>query len=937
MLARPFAVARTAAAASLAAAAAPYSSTTCSRRLEITNIISNSAWGSARSASTVSQRLSNSRRCRSTDSAQQQRRSLTTVVREDASDRETITRLLYSLASRKEVERYLRIFSAANKFAVLKVGGAILTHQLDELALSLSFLHRVGLYPVVVHGAGPQLNEILEREGVNPDYIDGIRITDAKTLQVARKVFLEENMRLVEKLESLGSRARPIPLGTFTADYLDKEKYGLVGKIYSVDKEPIESAIRAGCLPILTSLAETPDGQILNVNADVAASELSKVLEPLKIVYLNEKGGLFHGKTKELLETINLDEEYDDLMKQEWVKYGTKLKLREMKELLDHLPRSSSVAIISVDQLQKELFTDSGAGTLIRRGYKLYKHSDIEAAGAERLRSILKENDEEVRSGRKTVAQFFSELSKTPYTIYGDEPGDVVAFVAHPSGQQVPILTKLVSTKNGVLNSVTDNVWSLIKRDHKRLIWTGRADDENRAWHYERADGSFTRNGRSLFYYGIQDVAEVERVLREVETSGRIERAYLPLHATRPASSATGTRGLHTSARALSRSCSTPFRAASGRRGYATAVEKSGPLPGETTEKKRVALIGARGYTGQALVSLLDKHPYLSLSHVSSRELAGRKLEGYNKEEVRYSNIGVEDLRKLEAGKGDSAPPDAYIMALPNGVCKPFVDAVLQGSKERAGKNRAKVVDLSADYRFEKDWTYGLPELYSRQAIRDATLISNPGCYATNTQALIAPLLPYLDLSCPPTVFGVSGYSGAGTKAAPSGGSSGGGASKTVPKIAPEDLAGGVRPYSLTDHIHEREASRHLSKLLGAGHAEDALQVAFIPAVAPWFQGILSTVSAPLSKKLTAKDVRALFEEYYAKDDLVQVGLQVPEVKDISLTHGIKIGGFQVHSSGKRVVAVAALDNLLKGAATQCLQNLNIALGYEELAGIPLD
>ena len=569
-----------------------------------------------------------------------------------------------------------------------------------------------GLYPIILHGAGPQLNEILEREGVVPDYIDGIRITDAKTLEVARKVFLEENMRLVEKLESMGSRARPIPLGTFTASYLDKEKYGLVGKIESVDKEPIESAIRAGCLPILTSLAETPDGQILNVNADVAASELSKVLEPLKIVYLNEKGGLFHGKTNELLETINLDEEYDDLLKQEWVKYGTKLKLREMKELLDHLPRTSSVAIISVDQLQKELFTDSGAGTLIRRGFKLYKHQSIEAAGAERLRALLKENDEEIRSGRKSVAQFFSELSKTPFTIYGDEPGDVVAFVSHPEGgsdgASVPILTKLVSTKNGALNSVTDNVWALIKKDHKRLIWTRRADDEDRAWHYERADGSFSRNGRSLFYYGIQDVGEVERLLREVEASGRIERAYLPLNVSRSSSASGGAasaRGLHTSARARLSQFQAPQQQ---RRGYATPA-KNAPLPAETDAKKRVALIGARGYTGQSLISLLNDHPHLTLSHVSSRELAGTKLQGYTKKEVIYSNIGPEELKKLESGKGDVPPPDAYVMALPNGVCKPFVDAIIEGSQSRAGETKGKIIDLSADYRFEKQWTYGLP------------------------------------------------------------------------------------------------------------------------------------------------------------------------------------------------------------------------------------
>ena len=138
--------------------------------------------------------------------------------------------------------------------------------------------------------------------------VSGIRITDAKTLEVARKVFLEENLRLVEALEKLGTRARPIVTGVFTAEYLDRDRYGFVGKVTRVNKEPIEASIRAGALPILTSLAETPTGQILNVNADVAAGELAKVLEPLKIVYLNEKGGLFHGVTGELLDVINLDE-----------------------------------------------------------------------------------------------------------------------------------------------------------------------------------------------------------------------------------------------------------------------------------------------------------------------------------------------------------------------------------------------------------------------------------------------------------------------------------------------------------------------------------------------------------------------------------------------------------------------------------------------------
>lgn len=100
---------------------------------------------------------------------------------------------------------------------------------------------------------------------------------------------MQENLKLTAALERLGTRARPIPTGVFTADYLDKAKYGLVGKITRVDKAPIEAAIKAGCLPILTSLAENAEGQILNVNADIAAGELAKVLEVSCVVKISYK------------------------------------------------------------------------------------------------------------------------------------------------------------------------------------------------------------------------------------------------------------------------------------------------------------------------------------------------------------------------------------------------------------------------------------------------------------------------------------------------------------------------------------------------------------------------------------------------------------------------------------------------------------------------
>lgn len=226
-----------------------------------------------------------------------------------SSEKETIIKLLYNIGSRNEVEQYLSQFSSVNKhqFAVIKVGGAVITDELDTLASALTFLNRVGLYPIVVHGAGPQMNKLLADAGVEPQYEDGIRITDSKTLTIARQVFQSENLKLVEALEKLGTRCRPINGGVFTAEFLDKPKYNLVGKITRINRDLIESSIRAGALPILMSLAETPDGQILNVNADVAAGELAKVLQPLKIVYLNEKGGMFHGVTGKKFDVINLD------------------------------------------------------------------------------------------------------------------------------------------------------------------------------------------------------------------------------------------------------------------------------------------------------------------------------------------------------------------------------------------------------------------------------------------------------------------------------------------------------------------------------------------------------------------------------------------------------------------------------------------------------
>ncbi|KAH3687695.1 hypothetical protein WICPIJ_001318 [Wickerhamomyces pijperi] len=821
------------------------------------------------------------------------------------STRSTVIQLLNNIGSKREVEQYLKYFTSVSsqQFAVIKVGGAIITQHLDELASCLAFLYHVGLYPIVLHGTGPQINELLEAEGVEPQYEDGIRITDEKTMTVVRKCFLEQNLKLVTRLEEMGVHARPITAGVFSASYLDQDKYKLVGKINGVNKSPIEASIQAGALPILTSLAETPSGQILNVNADVAAGELARVFEPLKIVYLNEKGGIINGNTGEKISVINLDEEFEDLMKESWVKYGTKLKIKEIRDLLMHLPRSSSVAIINVDDLQKELFTDSGAGTLIRRGYRLLTRNSLaEFSEPELLRRAL-QRDPQIVSGNTSVASYLRELETSTFKSYGDEPLEVLAIVkdATPATGNVAVLDKFLASKAGWLNNVSDNIFTAVKKDYSSLQWVVREDDANANWYFAKADGSYNKHGHILYWFGVEDPKAVTELIANFEA--KYSKVPKTAQATEDFSSVfqvkQQTRTFSTKSKFGVRSFSTSARA------FDAANTNLPRREGTNSQKSRVALIGARGYTGQNLISMINEHPYLELSHVSSRELEGQRLEGYTKAEIIYSNLQFEDIKKLE----ERNEVDMWVMALPNGVCKPFVEAIETAN----GAKKSKIIDLSADYRFDTtgEWTYGLPELTSREAISQARKISNPGCYATGAQVAIKPLVPYIGGGVP-SIFGVSGYSGAGTKPSP--------------KNDIKFLSNNLIPYSLTDHIHEREISVQLGT-----------EVAFSPHVAQWFQGISHTINIPLKEPLTSRDIRNIYQETYQDEQLIQVSGEAPLVKDISGKHGVVVGGFAVNSKQNRVVVVATIDNLLKGAATQCLQNINLALGYGEYEGIPDD
>ncbi len=311
----------------------------------------------------------------------------------------------------------------------------------------------------------------------------------------------------------------------------------------------------------------------------------------------------------------------------------------------------------------------------------------------------------------------------------------------------------------------------------------------------------------------------------------------------------------------------------------------------------KLALIGGRGYTGSELLRLLAHHPDIKLALASSGSEAGQRIV----EQVPEWPDQAQCYRRLDPAEAATVAASVWVLALPNGHSQPWVTAI------EAAHPEALILDLGADWRFDPSWVYGLTE-WNRPALASARRIANPGCYATGAQFGLLPLRD--QLIRPPVVFGVSGYSGAGKTPSP--------------RNDPERLRDNLIPYALSGHVHEREVSERLGR-----------PIRFMPHVASFFRGISLSIAVDLADP-TEPD--ALFERFsacYADEALIRVGTAVPEIRDIVGTPALAIGGFTVDARNPhRVGLVVVLDNLLKGAASQALQNINRALGLDELAGL---
>lgn len=338
----------------------------------------------------------------------------------------------------------------------------------------------------------------------------------------------------------------------------------------------------------------------------------------------------------------------------------------------------------------------------------------------------------------------------------------------------------------------------------------------------------------------------------------------------------------------------------------------------------KVGIYGASGYTGQELLRLLLRHPDVEIAALTSRQFKGMPVS-----HVYPVFEGLTDIRYMDALPEDVAEIcDFVFLAVPHGEAMDVAPLFLEAGR--------KIVDLSADFRlrnrdvyekwyqkheapeFLEEAVYGLPELH-REAIRTARLVANPGCYPTSAILGLAPLMKggWIDTGSI-VVDSKSGVSGAGREA-------------RVGSLFCE-VNEGFKAYNVFQHRHGPEMEQEFSLL--AGHE---VSVSFIPHLLPLDRGILSSMYAVLLTDKSTADLLDLYCHFYEGEAFVRVCREgtYPNLSSVKGSNFCDIG-ITVDARLKRVVVFSAIDNLMKGASGQAVQNMNLMCGFREDAGLDI-
>ena len=408
--------------------------------------------------------------------------------------KKTILKLLGAIGSEKEINKYIEKFSSPEqRFAVIKVGGSLIENDLENLISSLVFLNQVGLKPVIMHGAGPMLSAALEDKNIDFSFINGQRVTSQEVRDVAHEVFKETNEKIVEALEAQGAYAKGLVSNIFQCIINDPD-LGYVGSIQAVNTNLVNEILESDSIPVIAPVG-FQNSDMLNINADIATVELVKAINPYKAIFLSETGGIFN-KTGQLITNINLALEYEELMQEEWLHSGMKLKLQQIKSLLDHLPKTASVSITEPINLPKELFTDSGSGTLIKHGYSVSQYSLPDKKIQEHFKKII-----EASFGGSLVHSFFDDPSSVNIFMTSCKR----ATIAISNEFSIPYMDKFGVIPEAKGEGLGAGIWHEMRKVYPQVFWRSRPNNPINNFYTSICEGCQKQDEWHIFWIGISD------------------------------------------------------------------------------------------------------------------------------------------------------------------------------------------------------------------------------------------------------------------------------------------------------------------------------------------------------------------------------------------------------------------------------------------------
>ena len=416
--------------------------------------------------------------------------------------KDTILKLLSGMSSEKEIRKYLNRFSSDDyRFAVIKVGGAVIQNDLDNLVSSLAFLNEVGLKPIIVHGGGPKLSEELKRKNISFSFKDGQRVTSKEVLDVAFKVFSGENKKIISALIDNGVNAIPV-IGNLFKCNIDNKELGFVGEIKETNSDEIKEIINSGGIPVVAPVGYTEDKQLVNINGDKATLALAQEITPDKVIFLSEIGGIFD-ETNKLISNINIKDDYDRLMNEDWLHSGMKLKLQQIKLLLDILPSHSSVSITKPLHLNRELFTDAGFGTLVKAGHQIDKYQNLDHEQETTITSILESSFK-----GKLINRYFENNKKEFYLSSCNRASIVISH-----DQNIAYMDKFAVINSARGEGLGNAMWNKMLSDHKQVFWRSRTNNAINNFYKDVCDGFQKYDKWSIFWIGINDLNKLTKCI----------------------------------------------------------------------------------------------------------------------------------------------------------------------------------------------------------------------------------------------------------------------------------------------------------------------------------------------------------------------------------------------------------------------------------------